>query len=135
MTLSISERMSRVRGINTGPELEIRKLLSSYGVRYRLQRKDLPGKPDLYVPRLRLAIFVNGCFWHGHEDCPRAALPKTNTTFWANKISQNVARDRRVEGDLRSLGFDFILVWTCDAKNFPRICERIARRWMRRAPH
>jgi len=104
--------MSRVRGRDTAPELLVRKELTHFGVRYRLHRKDMPGKPDLYVGRLRLAIFVNGCFWHGH-DCPRGTLPKTNATFWEAKIAQNVLRDERIREQLAQRGIECLELWTC----------------------
>lgn len=129
MALTIGQRMALVRGKDTQPELEVRELLSERGVRYRLHRKDLPGKPDIYIARLRTALFINGCFWHGHKDCPRAALPKTNTAFWFEKIARNVERDRRNAARLKDLGIEPIYLWTCKRTEFPTICARIARQW------
>jgi DNA mismatch endonuclease (patch repair protein) len=126
--LSKSEQMSRVRSRDTGPELLLRSLLSERGVRYRLHRKDLPGRPDLFIGRLGLAIFVNGCFWHGHE-CPRGGPPKTNADFWKGKITRNVDRDRRVLGQLREMGVTTMTLWTCELQHFPTISNRIARRY------
>src|ERR1700688_135355 len=98
--LTKSEQMSRVRAQDTKPERLLRKLLSDRGVRYRLHVKSLPGKPDIYVPRLGLAIFVHGCFWHGH-DCPRGTAPKSNVDFWNCKLSRNIARDAEQMAKLR----------------------------------
>jgi DNA mismatch endonuclease (patch repair protein) len=134
VALTVGDRMARVRVKNTEPELEIRKILYAKGVRYRIHRQDLPGKPDIYIPRLRVAIFVNGCFWHGHEGCSRAALPKTNASFWKSKIQGNALRDQRICTELRLLGIEPVLIWTCDAKNFVRICAMLAKQWARSAP-
>src|SRR5690348_80348 len=88
-----SRNMSRVRGKDTQPELRVRRLLHAAGYRFRLHRKDLPGRPDLVLPRHRVAIFVHGCFWHGHPDCKRATIPATRTEFWTSKINRNRERD------------------------------------------
>jgi DNA mismatch endonuclease (patch repair protein) len=129
VALTVGERMALVRVKNTEPELRVRNLLSAKGVRYRLHRRDLPGKPDLYIARLRLAVFVNGCFWHGHKDCPRAVLPKTNTTFWGEKIGNNVARDERTLSALRNLGIETLTLWTCDQARLEKACAGICRKW------
>lgn len=128
VALSKSEQMSRVRSRDTQPELRVRRLLSRLGVRYRLHRRDLPGRPDLYVGRLRLAIFVNGCFWHGH-DCPRGRQPKTNVRFWREKIARNVARDDRVAQRLEDMGVSILVLWTCEVNYLTRTCRSIARRY------
>lgn len=128
VTLSKSEQMSRVRSRGTEPELLVRRLLSSLGVRYHLHRRDLPGRPDLYVGRLRLAVFINGCFWHGHG-CLRAGQSKTNTDFWKNKIAQNVARDRLAIERLEKMGVRTLTLWTCEAAGFPAACRDLARRY------
>ena len=106
----------------------MRRLLSSLGVRYRLHRRDLPGRPDLYIGRLRLALFVNGCFWHGHA-CRRGRLPKINAAYWNDKIQSNVARDRRSLGALKANGVGAMMMWICRADNFPRRCRAIAKRY------
>ena len=87
--------MSKVRSRDTKPEVIVRKLIFSKGYRYRLNRKDLPGSPDIVLPKYRTVIFVNGCFWHGHIDCKKATLPEENAEFWSEKISKNKDRDRR----------------------------------------
>jgi DNA mismatch endonuclease (patch repair protein) len=128
MASSVSERMARVRNKGTAPELDVRRLLSRESVRYRLHRRDLPGTPDVYVPRLRLAIFVQGCFWHGHE-CRRGSRPKTNADFWNAKISQNITRDRRTRTQLSALGIDSLDLWTCRRAEFAIHCAIVGRRY------
>jgi DNA mismatch endonuclease (patch repair protein) len=122
--------MSRVRRKNTAPELLVRRLLSERKVRYRLHLSSLPGTPDLYVGRLKLAIFVNGCFWHGHENCKRATRPRTNVDFWTDKISRNVARDQRVVRELKLRGVDSIVIWACNRTAMKRACSLVARRYL-----
>src|SRR5688500_15685000 len=95
-----SKIMSQVKSTNTKPEILVRQLLHRMGYRFRLHRKDLPGKPDIVLPRHHKVIFVHGCFWHGHEGCPRAARPTTNVDFWNTKIDRNVERDVRNRQEL-----------------------------------
>lgn len=109
--------MSRVRGKNTKPELIVRRLVHALGLRFRLHRGDLPGRPDLVLPRHKLAIFVHGCFWHRHPDCRLASTPKTRTEFWEAKFDSNVARDARNEAALRDLGWQTFTVWECETRN------------------
>ncbi len=109
--------MRAVVGRGTGPELAVRKLIWSLGGRYRLNRADLPGKPDLVLAGRRLAIFVHGCFWHGH-DCKRGArVPKANRDYWLAKIGRNRERDTRVRAELQSLGWRAEVVWECELKH------------------
>jgi len=115
-----SEIMSKVRGKNTAPERTVRSLLHSLGFRFRLYRQDLPGKPDIVLPKYKTAVFVNGCFWHGH-DCKLARLPKSNIEYWHNKISRNKSRDTRVVQQLRELGWNVYVIWECEIKNIPRL--------------
>ena len=107
-----SRNMAAVRGKDTKPELLIRRGLHGMGFRYRLQARDLPGRPDLALPKYRAVIFVHGCFWHGHN-CPLFRLPGTRTEFWRNKISGNVARDRRAAEALQEQGWRTATVWEC----------------------
>jgi len=132
VVLSKSEQMSRVRSRDTEPELLVRRFLTGLGVRYRLHRRDLPGTPDLYIPRLRLAIFVNGCFWHGHG-CSRAGRLGTNVDFWEKKIARNVARDRQTLERLEAVGIEALTLWTCEIREFASIGSMIARRYRKRA--
>ncbi len=106
----------------------MRKLLTKLGVRYRVHRKDLPGRPDIYVPRLRLAIFINGCFWHGH-DCPRGRRPSSNVQFWDTKIAGNVERDKASASALSDRGIETCVVWTCNIADFDQRADAIAARY------
>lgn len=130
VALTKSEQMARVRGKDTQPELLVRRLLSDKGVRYRLHRKDIPGCPDLYIPRLHLAVFVNGCFWHGHN-CSRGGRPKTNPKFWRRKINNNVKRDALVRTRLSEIGVGEVTLWTCEPQQFSSVCQRIASQYYR----
>lgn len=98
-----SRCMAAVKGKNTKPEIKVRKFLFAKGLRYRINNRRLPGCPDIVLPKYRTVIFVDGCFWHGHEGCRSYRLPKTNTDFWRHKINLNIARDYRVNVDLRLL--------------------------------
>ena len=108
--------MAAIRGIDTKPEMVVRKFLFSKGLRYRIQVKNLPGHPDIVLPKSRIVIFVNGCFWHGHEGCKYFRLPKSNVEFWSEKIKTNINRDARNETKLRELGWRVIRVWECNLK-------------------
>ena len=110
------EIMSRVRSRNTRPEALVRSLLHRLGFRFRLHRKDLPGTPDIVLPKYGTVIFVHGCFWHGH-DCTRGKLPTTNAEFWRKKIEGNVARDKEATEELRSQGWRVINVWSCETSS------------------
>src|SRR6266567_6841005 len=111
-----SRMMSRVRTKGTSPELALRSELHSAGIRFRLHRKDLPGKPDIVLPKYKYVIFVHGCFWHHHEGCIKSKMPKTNIEFWQNKIAANVMRDKSNQDDLVKLGWQTLVVWECDIK-------------------
>lgn len=125
-----SEQMARVRSRDTAPEISVRRALSRLGVRYRLHRKDLPGKPDVYVGRLRLAIFVNGCFWHGH-DCPRGKRPSSNTEFWNTKIERNRNRDAKVVTELAERGIESLTLWQCALRDCDAVATKVAERYRR----
>ncbi len=111
-----SEIMARVKGRDTGPELLVRAIVHSLGYRFRLYRRDLPGNPDITLPKHRKVIFVHGCFWHGHKRCPRSARPSTNIAFWRKKLDSNIARDRRNIGQLRKDGWRVLVVWQCQTR-------------------
>jgi DNA mismatch endonuclease (patch repair protein) len=117
--------MRRVKGRGTGPELKVRRVLWSLGARYRLNRKDLPGSPDLALAGRRLAIFVHGCFWHGH-DCARGArVPKANREYWLGKVARNRARDARASAALAEAGWRVETVWECELKDAAALTERL----------
>ncbi len=107
-----SQMMAAVRGKNTAPERTVRRALFAAGYRYRLHRRDLPGAPDIILPRFRIAVFVHGCFWHGH-DCPRGQRPTSNTDFWNQKLDGNVTRDRQNQGALSAAGWRVEVIWQC----------------------
>ena len=112
-----SALMSRVRGKDTAPELKVRRLLHQLGYRFRLHQRNLPGSPEIVVKRHRTAIFVHGCFWHGHEGCRRSQLPETRRDFWEAKINRNIERDSRAAAELGSLGLRVLVLWECELKN------------------
>lgn len=111
-----SRMMSGIRGKDTKPEIIVRKWLHAHGYRFRLHRKDLPGKPDIVLPRYRTVIFVHGCFWHRHEGCKYAATPATRAEWWQEKFRQNVAHDAKVRQELENLGWRVIVIWECEVK-------------------
>ena len=112
--------MSAIKGRDTKPEILLRKLLHSLGYRFRIQRKDLPGRPDIVLPRYKTAIFVNGCFWHRHEGCKYASTPSTNSEFWEMKFAANVKRDVRNYVALKKQGWNVIVIWECEVKEILR---------------
>ncbi|MBQ9652982.1 MAG: DNA mismatch endonuclease Vsr [Bacteroidales bacterium] len=120
--------MSHIRSANTKPELALRKALWHLGIRYRVNDKRLPGKPDIVLPKYRTAIFVHGCFWHGHKDCPNYTTPKTNTDFWKAKIERNQQRDQETWRQLEAKGWYVLIVWECEIKKarFEGTIERVA---------
>lgn len=114
-----SRMMSRIRGTNTRPERKVRSYLHGQGFRFRLHRKDLPGKPDIVLPRYRLVLFVHGCFWHRHPGCPLATMPATNGDKWLAKFEANVVRDRRNVEALLALGWRVLILWECGLRSDP----------------
>jgi DNA mismatch endonuclease, patch repair protein len=111
-----SEVMARIKGKHTRPELAVRSLLHAMGFRFRLHRRDLPGKPDIVLPRFGTAIFVNGCFWHLHEDCSGGRLPTSNRDFWKRKLMGNRERDKQKVSALRAAGWRVIVLWECEVE-------------------
>lgn len=105
--------MSGIRGTNTRPEMIVRRYLHASGLRYRLHVRSLPGKPDIVLPKHRVVIEVRGCFWHQHRNCRYAVMPKSNAHFWREKLTSNVARDKRSERALRAQGWRVLTVWEC----------------------
>jgi DNA mismatch endonuclease (patch repair protein) len=119
--------MARVKGRDTGPERAVRRILWRLGARYRLDRRDLPGRPDIVMPGRKLAIFVHGCFWHGH-DCTRGArVPKANRAYWTGKIARTRARDVDTLARLEALGWRVELVWECDLKDLAALEQRLTK--------
>lgn len=108
--------MAAVKSKNTKPEMQVRKILHSLGYRFRLHRKDLPGKPDIVLPKFKTVIFINGCFWHQHVGCKHASIPQTNTEFWEKKLSNNVERDRKNYQALFDMGWKVLVIWECEVK-------------------
>jgi DNA mismatch endonuclease, patch repair protein len=121
--------MRAVKPANTTPERVVRSLLFALGLRFRLHRKDLPGTPDIVLPKYRTVIFVHGCFWHRHTDCPATTIPKTRENFWMRKFADNVARDRRKEQELLQAGWSVITVWECEANNPTHLRAQLALRF------
>ena len=113
--------MAAIRANNTKPEIIVRKYLWNHGFRYRLNHPRLPGKPDIVMRKYRTCIFVNGCFWHGHEGCKYYTIPKTNTDFWVNKVKQNQERDIEVQRQLSEMGWRSITIWECELKGNRKI--------------
>src|SRR5471032_2063224 len=118
--------MRAVRRSNTAPELIVRQQLHALGYRYRLHRKDLPGTPDIVLPRHKKIILVHGCFWHGHDDCRRAKLPTNNAETWRRKIEANKNRDARNISELSSLGWRILVLWECEVADLSSIRERLS---------
>lgn len=105
--------MAGIKSGNTKPEIFLRRLLHLEGFRFRLHRKDLPGRPDIVLPKYKAVIFVNGCFWHGHEDCKHFRLPKSRTEFWQRKIDSNIVRDKKNMAACIEMGWNVLEVWEC----------------------
>jgi len=120
-----SRNMANIRSRDTKPERMVRSQLHSLGLRFRLHRRDLPGTPDILLPKYRLAVFVHGCFWHRHTGCRYASNPKTRVEFWTRKFESNVARDRRVRRQLQRLGWKVAVIWECEASSKRVILRRL----------
>lgn len=123
-----SRIMKAVHSKNTAPEMIVRRFLHAAGLRYRLHYKDLPGTPDLVFPGRRVAIFVNGCFWHQHPGCPMASRPKSRTDYWNRKLDRNVERDKEARRKLEEMGWKVLIVWECQLRNgseLRKICSEI----------
>ena len=114
--------MAAIHGKDTKPEMVVRRYLWGHGYRYRLNHPRLPGKPDIVMRKYRTCIFVNGCFWHGHEGCRYYTIPKTNTEFWVNKVKRNKERDVKVQHELAAMGWHCITIWECELK--PKVREK-----------
>lgn len=118
--------MSKIRSKDTKPEKLLRSKLHKQGLRFRIHRKDLPGKPDIVFPKQKLAIFVHGCFWHYHKDCNEGRIPSSNTKFWKEKLEKNISKDERVTQELITKGWKVLTVWECDIeKKIERVLQEI----------
>lgn len=120
-----SELMAKVHGKNTAPELFVRKTAHSLGYRFRIHRADLPGCPDIVFPSRRKVIFVHGCFWHQHEGCKRASVPKTRQEFWLKKLASNVARDKQNVAALIEAGWEVLVLWECQIRDQGRLVREL----------
>ena len=120
-----SRIMAQVKSKGMKPEMKVRRLLHGLGYRYRLHRKDLPGRPDLVFPSRRKVVFVNGCFWHKHAGCPRVRIPATNREYWVAKLERNHARDERNVALLEESGWATITVWECQLTDIEAVTERL----------
>ena len=120
-----SRNMAAIKSKNTRPEIVVRKLLHSMGYRFRLHRKDLPGSPDIVLPKYKTVIFVHGCFWHRHENCKYASNPKTRVEFWNKKFKDNILRDIKNQKRLKSLGLKSKIIWECETKNIEKLREKL----------
>lgn len=112
-----SFNMSRIRGKDTKPEMVVRRFLHTNGYRYRLHDKKLPGKPDIVLPKYKTVIFVNGCFWHGHEGCKYFVIPKTNTQWWVEKIGMTKKKDEVNYSKIKEAGYKVVIIWECELKS------------------
>jgi len=125
--MSRSDIMRAVKRANTAPEIIVRQVLHALGIRFRLHRRDLPGSPDVVLPRFRTVIFVHGCFWHRHPDCRYTTTPKTRQEYWLPKFAANIERDLRKEAQLQALGGRVLLVWECETKQREELTLRLRR--------
>jgi DNA mismatch endonuclease, patch repair protein len=122
-----SENMRRIRAKDTLPEMVVRRLVWGLGYRYRLHRKGLPGRPDLVMAGRRKVIWVHGCFWHCHEDCKEAHIPKSRREYWAPKLEGNKRRDKKNLARLRELGWSVLVIWECETLDGERLEKRLSR--------
>ena len=120
-----SRNMSAIKSKNTKPEIAVRKLLHSMGYRFRLHRKDLPGSPDIVLPKYKKVIFVHGCFWHRHKNCKYASIPKTRQEFWNKKFKTNIERDLEIQDKIKNLDWRSVVIWECETKNMENLRDKI----------
>lgn len=119
--------MSRVKGRDTKPEMLVRSFVHRMGFRFRVHRRDLPGNPDIVLPRHGKVIFVHGCFWHGHKRCPRSKRPATNKSFWNKKLDANIERDKCIRKELLRMGWKLLVVWQCETHSPERLLVKLER--------
>jgi len=123
-----SAMMSRIGSKDTLPELRVRRIAHALGLRFRLYRRNLPGTPDLVFPKYRVALFVHGCFWHRHEGCPKAYMPKSRVDFWQEKFAANVERDTRAARKLQAMGWNPVVIWECETGDPAQLAEIVVAR-------
>ncbi len=122
-----SWNMGRIHSANTKPELTVRSLLHRMGYRFRLHRKDLPGKPDIVLPKYKTVVFVHGCFWHRHADCQYAYTPKSRVDFWETKFQKNIERDEKTRTALESIGWKVLVIWECELSNIESVADKLVK--------
>lgn len=122
-----SWNMSRIKARDTEPERLVRSILHRMGLRFRLHRADLPGRPDIVLVSRRTAVFVHGCFWHRHRNCRFAYNPKSRRTFWTRKFAENVKRDHKQRSHLKHIGWKSVIVWECELRNPSKLTRRLSR--------
>ena len=120
-----SRNMSAIKSKNTKPEIKVRKVLHSMGYRFRLHSKNLPGSPDIVLPKYKTVIFVHGCFWHRHENCKYASTPKTRKDFWNKKFEVNIKRDSEIQDKIKNLDWKSVVIWECETKNIENLRDKI----------
>ena len=120
-----SRNMSAIKSKNTKPEIKVRKVLHSMGYRFRLHSKDLPGSPDIVLPKYKTVIFVHGCFWHRHKDCKYATTPKTRQDFWNKKFTTNIERDLEIHEKIKNLNWRSVVIWECETKHMENLRDKI----------
>ena len=119
--------MSRVKGRDTKPETLVRSFIHRMGYRFRIHRRDLPGNPDIVLPRHGKVIFVHGCFWHGHRQCPRSKRPTTNVSFWNKKLDGNIERDKHLAEEAPAMGWKVLIVWECETRKPEKLLLKLER--------
>ena len=117
--------MSAIKSKNTKPEIAVRKLLHSMGYRFRIHSKDLPGSPDIVLPKYKTVIFVHGCFWHRHENCKYASTPNTRKEFWENKFKANLKRDLIIKEKIKNINWRYFVIWECETKDVENLRAKI----------
>lgn len=122
-----SWNMSRIRSKDTKPEIIIRSLLHKMGYRFRLHRKDLPGKPDIVLPKYKTVVFVHGCFWHRHRGCKRCTTPTSNQSYWLKKLNRNIEKDKLHKMQLRKSNWKVLVIWECETKNLDKLTNKLSK--------
>jgi DNA mismatch endonuclease, patch repair protein len=122
-----SDIMRRVRSADTTPERKIRSLLHKLGYRFRIHRRDLPGKPDIVLQKHLTVVFVHGCFWHRHQDCSRATTPASRKEYWLPKFKRTIDRDRNNQETLRQQGWNVVVIWECETKDMQKLATQLSR--------